>query len=94
QVSGIQVEADILRRLTFRIRTDRGQRVQVFWATTLTAMSEEASLGLQVAGDGQFHEYELDLAASPHWRGVVNALRIDPASEPGQTFAFDYVRLR
>ena len=56
-------------------------------------MSGEASLGIQVVGDGQFHDYELDLAQSPHWRGVVNILRIDPATEPGAKFAFDYVRL-
>jgi hypothetical protein len=93
QVSGIQVEADCLQRLTFRLRSDRDQRVQVFWATTLAAMSEQMSLGIQAVGDGQFHDYELDFSQHPHWRGVVNALRIDPAGEPGVTFAFDYVRL-
>ena len=65
QVPGLQVEADRLHRLSFRLRSDRDQRVQVFWATTLTAMSGEASLGIQVVGDGQFHDYELDLAKSP-----------------------------
>jgi len=93
QISGIQIEADCLHRLSFRIRSDRDQRVQVFWATTLAAMSEQTSQGVQVAGDNEFHDYELDFAQSPHWRGVVSALRIDPANEPGVTFAFDYVRL-
>ena len=82
-----------LHRLSFRLRSDRDQRVQVFWATTLTAMSGEASLGIEVVGDGQFHDYEMDLAQSPHWRGVVTILRIDPATEPDAEFAFDYVRL-
>jgi hypothetical protein len=94
QVTGLQVEADRLHRLAFRLRSDRDQRVQVFWATTLTAMSEQTSLGIQVVGDGQFHDYELDLAKNPYWRGIVNILRIDPATEPGAKFAFDYVRLR
>ena len=93
QVAGLQVEAACLQRLTFRLRSDRDQRVQIFWATTLTAMSEATSLGIHVVGDGQFHDYELDLAKSPHWRGVVTTLRIDPATEPGAKFAFDYVRL-
>ena len=93
QVPGIQVEADCTHRLSFRMRSDRNQRVQVFWATTVAAMSGEASLGIDVVGDGQFHEYQLDLAKSPHWRGVVNILRIDPATGPGVKFAFDYVRL-
>lgn len=93
QVPGLQVEADQIHRLSFRLRSDRSQRVQVFWATTLTAMSGEASLGIDVAGDGQFHEYELDLAKNPRWRGIVTILRIDPATEPGVRFALDRVRL-
>lgn len=94
QVAGLEVEADRMHRLSFRLRSDRDQRVQIFWATTLAAMSGEASLGLQVVGDGQFHDYELDLASSPHWRGLVSILRIDPATEPGVKFALDHVRLR
>ncbi len=94
QIPGIQVEANRLHRLSFRLRSDRHQRVQVFWATTLTAMNGEASLGIEVVGDGQFHDYEIDLAPSRHWRGVVNILRIDPATEPDVKFAFDYVRLQ
>ena len=94
QVPGIQVEASRLHRLSFRMRSDRDQRVQVFWATTLTAMNGDASLGIEVLGDGQFHDYEMDLAKSPHWRGMVSILRIDPATEPDVEFAFDYIRLR
>ncbi len=94
QVPGIQVEASRLQRLIFRMRSDRDQRVQVFWATTLTAMSGEASLGIEVVGDGQLHDYEIDLAQSPYWRGVVTVLRIDPATEPDAEFALDYVRLK
>lgn len=94
EAAGIQVEADRFQRLAFRMRSDRDQRVQVFWATTLTALSEDASLAVQVVGDGQFREYELDLGQNPRWRGVVSALRIDPATEPGRRFALDYIRLR
>ena len=94
QVPGMQVEASRLHRLTFRLRTDRNQRVQIFWATTLAAMNGDASLGIEVVGDGQFHDYEVDLAQTPHWRGVVTILRIDPATEPDVEFAFDSVRLR
>ncbi|MHB8974409.1 MAG: glycoside hydrolase family 99-like domain-containing protein [Pirellulaceae bacterium] len=93
QVPGLQVEASRLQHLSFRMRSDRAQRVQVFWATTLTAMNGDASLGLEVVGDGQFHDYEIDLAQSPQWRGVVNLLRIDPATEPDVEFAIEYVRL-
>jgi hypothetical protein len=93
QAAGLEVEADRIHRLSFRLRSDRDQHMQVFWATNLAAMSEDACLGLQVVGDGQFHDYELDFAQSPHWRGVVSVLRFDPATEPGVKFAFDHVRL-
>ena len=42
-------------------------------------MNEDASLGIEVVGDGQFHDYEIDLAKNPHWRGVVTY----PADRPG-----------
>jgi len=93
QISGIQIEADCLQRLAFRLRSDRDQRMQIFWATAVAGMSERTSLGVQVSGDGQFHDYELDFSQSRHWQGVVKSLRIDPAGEPDATFAFDYVRL-
>jgi hypothetical protein len=93
QVPGLQVEADRIHRLSFRLRSDRAQRVQVFWATTLTATSGEASLGIDVAGDGQLHDYEMDLAQNPRWRGIVTILRIDPATQPGVKFALDWVHL-
>lgn len=93
QVTGLQVEADRLHRLKFRMRCDRSATVQVFWSTTLVPMNGEMSLGLEVAGDGQFHDYEIDLAKNPKWRGLVNAFRLDPGSEPGTQFALDYVRL-
>ena len=64
---------------SFRMRSDRDQRVQVFWATTLTAMNGDASLGVEVVGDGQFHEYEMDLAKNPH----LARHREYPADRPG-----------
>jgi hypothetical protein len=94
QLPALQIEAHQLHRLSFRMRSNRTQRVQVFWSTTLTAMHGDASLGIEVVGDGQFHEYELDLSTNPHWRGVIDILRIDPGTEPGVEFALDYVRLQ
>ena len=91
-LGGVEIEAERLHRLVFRLRTDRQQRLQVFWAGPLAAMSEATSATISTVGDGQFHDYEIDLAQHPHWRGVITALRLDPASEPGVTFAFDFVR--
>lgn len=94
QVGGLVIEADVNRRLALRMRSDRPERVQLFWVTRLESMSEDASASINVAGDGQFHDYEIDLGKNPHWTGIVHTLRLDPATGPGATFAIDYVRLR
>lgn len=94
QMAGLQVEASPRHRLKFRLRSSSNQHVHVFWATTLTTMSEDASLGVDAIGDGQFHDYELELARCSQWRGIVTILRIDPATAPGVEFAFDHIRLQ
>lgn len=93
QVAGLRVEAEQLRRLRLRMRSDAPGRMQVFWASASAGMSEQTSLGIEISGDGEFHEYELDLGASPRWRGVITSLRLDPASQAGVRFALDYLRL-
>jgi len=93
-VPGVELEASSVQRLSFRMRCDRDQRFQIFWGTTFSAITEEASLSIAVKGDGEFHEYEVDLSQSQRWRGIVNMLRIDPVGEPDVTFALDYVRLQ
>lgn len=93
QVPGLEVEAHRLHRLKFRYKANRDQRIQIFWATTMNAMDGDASLGLQAVGDGQYHDYEVDLATNPRWQGVISILRIDPATEPDVQFAFDSIHL-
>ncbi len=50
-------------------------------------------VNFEVVGDGQFHDYDIDLGKNPRWRGMVNALRFDPGSKPGVEFEIDYFRL-
>lgn len=93
QVSGLQIEASRLNRLSLRVRSNRNQRLQIFWATPFSAMNENASASVSIIGDGQFHDYEIDLTKASRWRRIVTALRIDPATAPGVEFAIDYIRL-
>ncbi len=44
-------------------------------------------------GDGEFHEYMLDLAAHPGWRGLITTLRLDPVAGPRREFQIDVLRL-
>ncbi len=91
---GIQVEAGTTRKLAIRMRSDADTSAQLFWATTTSSQSEPNSVHFAVRGDGRFHDYELDLDASPRWRGLVTSLRFDPASQAGVKLAVDHVRFR
>jgi len=94
QGPAIQVEATGVRYLTIRMRSNTDDRAQVFWATTSARTSEKASVHFDVIGDGRFHDYQLELAKCPLWRGVVVSLRFDPTSKPDVEFAVDHVRLQ
>ncbi len=94
QGSGIEVEADSTRLLSIRMRASADDRAQVFWGTTVSGQSEANSARFDVVGDGQFHEYEIDLGESRKWRGLVVSLRFDPAGKPGVQFAVDWIRFR
>ncbi len=92
-VTGLQVEAQRLHHVRFRFRADTPGKVQLFWATTLAKMSNLTIIDVNVAGDGEFHEYDVDLAKNLRWRGLVNQLRFDPAVRAGVKFEIDYLRL-
>jgi len=94
QGPGIQVEADSIRVLSIRMRSSADTAAQLFWATTVSSQSETNSLRFDVTGDGQFHNYDVDLGQSPQWRGLVTSLRLDPACKPGVEFALDHIRFR
>ena len=90
---GLQVEAKRVGRATFRMRSDKPTQVQFFWATRLAKMSGQTCVTMNVPGDGQFHDYEIDLSKQMRWRSAVTAIRLDPAVQPGVKFDIDYIRL-
>ena len=67
-------------------------QAQLFWATTTSSQSEGNSVRFSVVGDGQFHDYELDMSRLPQWRGLITSLRFDPSARSGATFAVDSIR--
>ena len=92
QGPGVRIEADCTRRLVVRMRSDRDDWAQLFWATATSSQSEANSIGFPVVGDGQFHNYELDLSKSPQWRGLITSLRFDPSAKAETSFAVDYIQ--
>ena len=80
-------------RAAFQIANPAGRaNGQVFWEKNSTGgLSEAQSIIFPVLADGQYHTYELDLAATGTWSGLITQLRFDPAfnGEPG-----DYVDVK
>jgi hypothetical protein len=89
---GVQIEADGASRLIIRMRSDTDDQAQLFWATATSSPSEGNSLRFRVVGDGQFHDYKLDLSQAGRWRGLITSLRFDPSGKPGTKFALDSIR--
>lgn len=89
----LKVPAHTLRHLTVRLKCSANDRAQVFWTTRLSPAREANSVRFDVIGDGQFHDYELDLGAHPHWRGTVTSLRLDPAVGAGRQLAIERIAL-
>ena len=67
---------------------------QLFWSTSRNAMSEATSVAFPLAADGEVHEYTLDLASNPRWRGRVSSLRFDPCNAKDIEVALDNLQLR
>ncbi|TSA33687.1 MAG: hypothetical protein D4R65_07350 [Verrucomicrobiaceae bacterium] len=70
-----------------KIQTADGQPVndpgkaQLFWTTvTEPDCTEEASIPIKLIGDGEWHDYTIDVAGNENWRGTVTMLRLDPCS--------------
>lgn len=58
---------------------DTGARL--FWKThSKPGFAEQRSVSFETRPDGQYHTYEIDLSSSPHYKGAITGLRIDPVS--------------
>ena len=65
---------------------------QLFWSSGGTP-SEETSLTLPLAQDGQYHDYVFDVGKNRTWRGRIGRLRLDPCSEAGIQVSIERIRL-
>jgi hypothetical protein len=64
----------------------------IFWQTHADPRcSEERTSKFEIIPDGEYRTYEVNLADSPHYRGVIAGLRFDPvpSGQPG-----DFVKLK
>lgn len=89
----MDIDSKRFRRAEIRMKVDRGRGAQLFWAAKSRGFVEASSLRWEINPDGQFHVYELDLGASPAWKGRIGAFRLDPTDAAGARIEVDYVRL-
>ena len=64
---------------------------QLLWSTTDHVMNGEASVTFKVHLDNKWHEYEIDLASNPNWKGVTDRLRFDPVDMAGVDISVDEI---
>lgn len=64
---------------------------QLFWTTGGGGTSEAKSLPFVLERDGALHEYTLELAAHPRWRGTITSLRFDPCNFSGAEICIEEI---
>lgn len=90
---GVRFLADEYQQLVVRMSSSQNDMAQLFWATTITPVSEANSIRFPVIGDGNVHEYRLDLTKSRRWRGAVTGLRFDPVMRSDVDVVIEAIRL-
>ncbi len=66
---------------------------QIYWSTEQIPESAATGVSFAPAADGQWHEYEIEVASNPRWRGRITRLRFDPCEKSGLTVELDWLRL-
>ncbi len=91
----MRVPGDSAPVLYLRMKVSQFGGGQLFWATAEEPNFTEAkSIRFPVHGDGNWHEYRLELGGHSAWKGqTITSLRIDPiAGGANVEFAIDYLR--
>jgi len=85
-------------KLFIRAATNAKQpQSRLYWRVHgIDGYSEERVVGFELKNDGQFHTYEIDLAAQPNYTGLITQIRFDPvpAGGEGEYIKLEWVRWR
>jgi hypothetical protein len=92
-VVGLDATATDYGGVQIRMRAARGGPAQLFFAAGGRGFAADSNATFTVQGDGEFHDYVIDLRGHPLWSGLVTALRIDPPGDVGDTVELDLVAL-
>lgn len=89
----VHLNAKEYKKIVIRMKVDKGNGGQVFWATSIFPISEFTSQRFQLIADNEFHIYELDLTTNPAWQGTITSLRFDPTDTADANVVVDYIRI-
>ena len=92
----LDVDAAKAKTIVVRMRITSGAAGQIYWTTKESpATAEDKDVRFAVQGDGQFHEYRVNMAEHPLWTDTVTSLRLDPVNGKegiGATVEIDYIK--
>ncbi|MCK5805517.1 MAG: glycoside hydrolase family 99-like domain-containing protein [Lentisphaeria bacterium] len=94
-----RIRARNYRRVVVRMKTapsGPGEKsaLQLFWSTNSASISETTSASVAIQGDGEFHEYAIEVAENPRWRGRLKSFRLDPGSHRDVVVEITEIRLQ
>ncbi len=90
----VNIDASRVKTIEIKMRMDKADFGQVFFADRYQDMDQEKSVKFDVVGDGDFHVYRVDMSGNPRWRGTIGALRIDPNGIEGSRVEVAYIKLK
>lgn len=81
----MRMPAENISLIRVKMRVEKGTTGQLFWITGKEGnWSEDRSIRFPIKTDGDFHEYDIDVARSPEWKGIILQLRFDPTDSSGK----------
>lgn len=67
---------------------------QLYFITELDKnWNESKCVNFNIAADGEFHEYLVDMTANPSWKGTIQRLRLDPIARGDCEYALQSMEL-
>ncbi len=90
----IGINAGDYPELVIRARIGKTEGGTIYFSHPGEAMSEKCKFGFPTLGDGQLHDYKINLAAHPEWKGIIAQIRIDLVNSAGVEVAVDSIELK
>ena len=96
----LQAKAEKFTTVTVRLKVRRldgtplKDTAQLFWHTNRLPASEASSVHFELITDGQWHDYQIPVAANRRWRGTITGLRLDPCNTAGVLVEISSIKLQ